>query len=201
MVGRIFHCFGTWHPSYIRYPPSALVTPWAALFLIYCPQLRGVRAAARRPASGPIQGHGPDVRHRPGSSRRRAVPRVWPRRLRCWSAPPAPRGRETARRPTSGADPGPRPGCQAEAGQLQAVRCAPVCGPGGSGADLLPPVPREQGSGQEARQRADPGPRPGCQAEAGRLQAARCTPVCGPWAAPALVCFSPTFWTMRTAAP
>ena len=55
-----------------------------------------------------------------------------------------------------------------------------MCGPGGSGADLLPPAPREQGSGQEARQRAGPGHGPGCLAEAGRLQAARCAPCVAP---------------------
>ena len=79
-------------------------------------------------------------------------------------------------------------GCWAEAGRLQAARCAPVW-PRQLRRWSTPPSSEGQSSGQEVHQRADPGPRPGCQAEAGQLQAARCAPVCGPgrlrcWSAP-----------------
>ena len=125
--------------------------------LVCSPKLREARAAARRPTSGPIRATG-RMSGRGGQLRAvRCASVCGPGRLRCWSAPP--QLREAGQRPEGppAGRSGPRPGCQAEAGRLQAARCAFVCGPWWPGAGLLPQAPRGQGCGQKAHQRADPG--------------------------------------------
>ena len=152
------------------------------------PAPRG-RAAARRSTSGPIQGHGPDVRQRPGDSRRRAAPPCVALVAGCWSAPPQLRGaRAAARRPTSG----PVRATARMSGRDRAApggALRPVCGPGGSGAGLLSPSFEGAGRRPGGPPAGRSGPWSGCQAQAGQLQAARCAPVCGPgrlrcWSAP-----------------